>query len=262
MKALGMTVVRRIPLIIVCGLIGLLVSVIVSATASTTYRATTTLFASTAAQDVSSAYQGNLAATARVKTYQVLATGPELMVRAADKSGAGITGGDLASRLETEVPPGTVLLNVTVTADNAAEAARLSQSVADELVSEVGAAEKPLGGGKQSLGLIVLQPARAGVEEVPAFSVTTMVIYAVLGLAIGLVLAVVIPGRVALWPRRRGPDDEDADPGEDTGPGPGTGTVTDDDGTDHLGNISAGKGEISVPADAAQPNSHRAKERS
>ncbi|MCH5645479.1 hypothetical protein [Gordonia sp. ABSL49_1] len=253
MKALGLTVARRLPLIVVCGLIGLMVAVIVASTASTSYRATTTLFASTAAQDVSSAYQGNLAATARVKTYQVLASGPELMVRAAEKSGVGISGGDLASQLETEVPPGTVLLNVTVTDDNASDAARLSQAVADELVSEVGAAEKPLGGGKQSLGLIVLQPARAGVEEVPAFSVTNAVLFTILGLVVGIVLAIAIPSRVSLWPRRKRSDD--ADDADHVG-----GVDVIDDLADVTQGGSVGAAETFLSDGTVTPTSHRAKE--
>ncbi|WP_454175583.1 YveK family protein [Gordonia sputi] len=253
MRALGLTVAHRIPLIVGCGLIGLLVAVIVSTTSSTTFRATSTLFASTAAQDVSSAYQGNLAATARVKTYQVLATGPELMVRAAAKSGVGVTGGELASRLETEVPPGTVLLNITANADNAHEAARLSQSVADELVSEIAVAEKPLGGGKPSLGLIVLQPARAGVEEVPAFSVTATVMYTVMGLAVGLVLAVVIPGRVSLWPRRRRPGNKGPDGVDATGDIAEGETHDGGDGTD----VTDGNSVVNGPP---RSNSHRARE--
>ncbi|GAA3700022.1 YveK family protein [Gordonia hankookensis] len=202
MISLLSTLVRRWPLVLACGLVAFLIPMLISITAADSYRATTRLFVATTAKDVTSAYQGTLAAQARIPTYLVLATGPELMNRAAQQSGEDITGAELARTVTVSSAPGTVLIDVSATADSAQSAARRAQAVADELLGLVSEAEKPIDGAGGSIGLLILQPAAAGIEKIPAIDPLKVAIFTIAGLAVGVFLALVIPARFRLWPSR------------------------------------------------------------
>ena len=197
------TLIRRWPLILVCGLIGFLIPTVQSVTAPSTYRATVRMFVATAAQDVNSANQGTLAAESRVKTYQTVAMGQEVLTQAANRSGEKVTAGQLASMVSVTTTPGTVLLDITATAGTPDVAAHLAQAVSDQLVVVVSDAEKPLGGGQQSLGLLVLQPAAAGIQRVPTFDVAKVGMQTGIGLVFGAVLALIVPARFRFRLRRK-----------------------------------------------------------
>lgn len=204
---------RRTPLILVALILGALVPTIMAVSSPTEYRAETRLFVATSAQDVLSANQGDLAAQSRIKTYAAMATGPELMGRAAARSGEPISAGELAGRVTVATTPGTVLLDISATAESPTVAAKYSQAVADELVSLVAAAEKPLRSGQPSLGLLVLQPGAAGVEEVPMISPLNVGIGAAIGLVAGISVAALIPARVRFF--RHKPRDISSEDGQD-----------------------------------------------
>ncbi len=195
---------RRLPLVLLCGLIGFGVAAALALTAPESYRATARLFVATAARDVASATQGDIAARSRVKTYSSLVQGPALLVRAAERSGTGISAADLGAAVSVSAPPGTVLLDVTAAAGEPERAAQLAQAVADELLAVVEQLEKPLRNGQPSIGLLVLQPAQAGVERVPAWQLGPVAMYTGGGLAAGLCLAVLIPARFRFRRRRAG----------------------------------------------------------
>ncbi len=194
---------RRVPLILIVGVLAALVPIVLALRAPDTYRATARLFVATAAQDVVSAAQGDLAAKSRVQTYEALAKGDELMYLAALKSGQNITAEQLAASVQVAVPPGTVLLDVSSTAGSPAAAAGRAQAVADQLVTTVQQAEQPLRTGQPSIGLLDLQPADAGVRRVPRLQPRPIAEFAVAGLLAGALVAILIPARVRLVPRRR-----------------------------------------------------------
>ncbi|WP_299576195.1 hypothetical protein [uncultured Williamsia sp.] len=195
---------RRLVFIVVCGLIAAAVPAALATTSPDSYRATARLFVATAAQDVTAANQGNLAAQSRVRSYALLAMGPELLARAAQRSGVSISEGALAQRISVSTPPDTVLLDIAATAGTPQEAAALSDAVSQELVTLVSQAERPLRGGSPSLGLLILQPADAGISKVPRVVPTQLALFGVAGLVVGAVIAILVPGRFRLRRRNRG----------------------------------------------------------
>jgi capsular polysaccharide biosynthesis protein len=199
---------RRAFLIILIGLIGLGATAIYGYTTNDSYQATSRLFVATAATDVTQANQGNLAGQARVKTYMSLVTGLDLLARAAQKSGTGRSGGEVAGNLSVLSPPGTVLVDITVTDPDASAAAKIANAVSTELVDLVNRIEEPLDGGDPSLGLLVIQPAESSVVKTPRYDVMSLAIGSVVGLVVGFVIALALPDRVR-WSalrRRKGPN--------------------------------------------------------
>ncbi|MGJ0117905.1 YveK family protein [Williamsia sp. MIQD14] len=189
---------RRLLFIVVCAVVAVSIPVALATTSPDSYRATARLFVATSAQDVTSANQGNLAAQSRIRTYALMAVGPELLARAAQRSGVSIDGRQLAQRISVSTPPETVLLDIAATAPSAQEAATLSDAVAQELVTLVSQAERPLRGGNPSLGLLILQPADAGTVKVPVLQPVRLAIFGVAGLVLGAVIAILVPGRLRL----------------------------------------------------------------
>lgn len=194
---------RRLVFVVACGLIAAGVPAALATTSPDSYRATARLFVATAAQDVTAANQGNLAAQSRVRSYALLAVGPELLTRAAQRSGVAISEESLARRISVSTPPDTVLLDIAATAGSPQEAAALSDAVSQELVTLVSQAERPLRGGSPSLGLLILQPADAGIAKVPAIVPTQLALFGVAGLVLGVVIAILVPGRFRLRRRNR-----------------------------------------------------------
>ncbi|MGZ8176977.1 YveK family protein [Williamsia sp. SKLECPSW1] len=207
---------RRLVFIVLCGIVAVAVPAALATASPDSYRATSRLFVGTSAQDVTAANQGNLAAQSRVRTYGLMAVGPELLARAAQSSGVGITGSELAKRISVSTPPDTVLLDIAATAGDAQEAAALSDAVAQQLVSLVSQAERPLRGGSPSLGLLILQPADAGVTKVPVLQPTLLAAYGVGGLVLGAVIAILIPGRFRLVNRRKADGTTTSTPADET----------------------------------------------
>ncbi|MBD0024536.1 MULTISPECIES: YveK family protein [Gordonia] len=194
---------RRILWVVLCALIAVAIPVAQAISSSDSYRATARLFVATAAQNVTDANQGALAGQSRVTTYAEMATGPELLLNAAEDVGGGVTAGDIASSLQVTSVPGSVLVDISARSSNRERAAAMAQAVADQLVHLVGRAEAPISGGTPSLGLMVIQPAASAIEKVPAYNWKVIGAWVVGGLILGSLLAILIPERS----RRRGAND-------------------------------------------------------
>jgi receptor protein-tyrosine kinase len=131
------------------------------------YVGTTRLFFSTGAVDVSEVYQGTLAGQDRVRTYAALAEESKVINGAIKASGISASEETVRHRMKVDVPPGTVLIDISVTSQDLSAAVKLSNALADQLVALVGELEKPLGGGPPPVAMTVVASS-AGIQELAA----------------------------------------------------------------------------------------------
>lgn len=197
-------------IIVVAALIGAIVAGIFSWSAGDQYRATTRLFFTSAATNVLDVYEATLAGQQRVLTYQVLASDPKLLDDAANKAGVSLDPDVWGRSLHVDVPPGTIIMDISVDNTDPDVAATLANAVADELMSSVSQLERPLGGGPPTVGLTVVQRAIPTAGPVAKLDI----VFVVFGAAAGLVLGGLISATVALVRRRRSGSDRNPPPAQ------------------------------------------------
>jgi capsular polysaccharide biosynthesis protein len=213
---------RYVVIVVVAALLGAVLAGIFSWSRGDQYRATTRLFFTSAAANVMDIYEATLAGQQRVLTYQVLASDPELLADAADRAGTSVDMDTLGRNLHVDVPPGTIIMDISVDNADPAVAAGLANAVADELISTVDQLERPLGGGPPTVALTVVQEAVPSSKPVAKLDL----VFVALGAAAGLVLGGLIAAALALLHRLRSgsvsrpdppqaealPADDDVDP--------------------------------------------------
>jgi len=191
---------HRISWILICVVVGVALGVGYAYITGGGYRATARLFVSTSATDAIAAAQGDIAGQSRVKTYAALATGQLLLERAAQRAHSGVDASYIADRLTVVPIPGTVILEIDVTADDANFAASLADAVATELTELATEMETPINGGPRAQGLLTIQPASSGIVRIGQISPKPVVFGGMLGALTGLCLAAVIPSRKVTKP--------------------------------------------------------------
>lgn len=109
------------------------------------YASSTTLFVSVTQTggDSTSAYQGSLFTQQRAKSYTDLASAEPVTSAVIDELGLDLTPSQLASKINATAVPETVLLELTVTDTDPAQAQRITQSVSNQFVEFVEAVERP-----------------------------------------------------------------------------------------------------------------------
>ena len=120
------------------------------------YVGTTRLFFSTSAVDVSEVYQATLAGQDRVRTYAELAKESRVINNAIKASGVDASEDTVRKRMSVDVPPGTVLIDISVKSRDLSAAVKLSNALADQLATLVAELEKPLGGGAPPVAVTVV----------------------------------------------------------------------------------------------------------
>ncbi|WP_046321017.1 hypothetical protein [Mycobacterium sp. UM_Kg1] len=178
-------------------IVGAFVGALWSWAGANEYRASTRLFVTTNAVDVSDVYQATLAGQQRVLTYKVLASDLKVLSNAVRRAGTNSSPLDLAQRLHVDVPPATIILDIGVDDTNAETAATLANAVADELIATINELERPLGGGPPPVGATVVQ--RAAPSAATLQSTLNPVLVAAgafAGLIVGLVVAVAVKRRL------------------------------------------------------------------
>jgi capsular polysaccharide biosynthesis protein len=183
---------RYLALLILAAVLGGAVAAVFSWTRPDVYRATTRLFFTTNAVDVTDVYQGTLAGQQRVKTYQVLALDPRVLADAVRRAGSTTSTDQLRANLRVDVPPGTIIMDLSVDNANPVTAAQLANAEADGLIALVGLVERPLGGGPPAVGLTVVQPAVPNPTPQVKLNPVLLGIGVVIGLFAGLVAALVV----------------------------------------------------------------------
>ncbi|MCV7421963.1 hypothetical protein H7K45_15545 [Mycobacterium yunnanensis] len=200
---------RRLSWVLICVLVGLALGVGYAYTTGGGYRATARLFVSTSATDAIAAAQGDIAGQSRVKTYAALATGQLLLERAAQRAHSGVDASYIADRLTVVPIPGTVILEIDVTGDDAKFAAGLADAVATELTELATEMETPINGGPRAQGLLTIQPASSGIVKIGQIAAKPVVAGGMLGLLAGLLVAALVPSRTMKAPstaRHASPD--------------------------------------------------------
>lgn len=154
------------------------------------YASTAGLFVSTTPSTSGEAYQGSLFSAQRITSYAHLATGQELARRVTEDLGLEMTPAELAQKVEATVVPETVNMDITVTDADPAVAQRLSQKVAEELTSFVDELETPPGKANPPIKLSIVDAAPLPTSPVSPQPLRNLGLAAVLGLLLGLGLAV------------------------------------------------------------------------
>lgn len=150
-----------------------------------TYEAHSQLFVSvkggSTATDVT---QGNMFAQNRVTSYVSLATSPRVLQAVADELGLRAGAGQLAGRVTASAPPQTVLIDITAVDANPAQAAKIANSTAEELIKGVASVEDV-----SLVKLSVFEQAQPPSHASSPKPMTNMTLGLVLGLMLALAIA-------------------------------------------------------------------------
>ncbi|WP_065019445.1 YveK family protein [Mycolicibacter sinensis] len=184
-------------LLIAATIVGAGAGALYSWTGANEYRATTRLFVTTNAVDVSDVYQATLAGQQRVLTYKVLASDPKVLSNAVRRAGVNTNPVVLEQHLHVDVPPATIILDIGVDDTDSGSAATLANAVADELIATINELERPLGGGPPPVGVTVVQRAAASAATLQAkLNPVWVAVGAIAGLIVGLAVALAVKRRL------------------------------------------------------------------
>ena len=185
-------VVRRRWRVIVASLI-VVVAIASLVTLKTTpqYESRSRIFVSTTDQTASEAFQGGNFAIQRVSSYADLTKGQELSSRVIHDLHLKIAPAELAGKIQTTVVPDTVILEIAVTDPDPAQAQRISQAVAIELRDFVSELETPPGKSNAPIKATIVDSANLPTSPVSPKPVRNLGLALVLGLLLGIGLAVV-----------------------------------------------------------------------
>lgn len=156
------------------------------------YQASTRLFVSTTeGSSLTDAYQGNRFSQERVVSYAELLMGETLAQRAIDKLGLEVTAKELQKNVKASAKLDTVLINVNVTDKSPVRARDIANALSNEFVAMVRELETPENGARPDARVVVEQ--RASIPDEPVIPKTSrnIAIGLVLGLALGVGLALV-----------------------------------------------------------------------
>ncbi|WP_418602925.1 polysaccharide biosynthesis tyrosine autokinase [Mycolicibacterium sp. SCSIO 43805] len=172
--------------------VSLMGAVVLSLLTTPLYEASTRLFVSTTSgSTLSETYQGNRFSQERVVSYAELLKGRNLAQSTVDKLGLNMTAEALQQRISASAKPDTVLIDVRVLDESPVRARDIANTLSDEFVAKVRDLETPEDGARPDSRVVVEQ--RASIPEQPVLPKTTqnIALGLVLGLAIGVGLAVV-----------------------------------------------------------------------
>lgn len=179
----------------VCVTTAIAVMIAVGVTLLTTplFQASTRLFVSTASASGASAaelYQGNLFSQERVLSYAKLLESETLAERTINKLGLDMRPEVLQPRIKAAAEPNTVLIDVQVLDESAAQAQQIANALSDEFAAMVRELETPKDGAEPDARVVVVQ--RASLPEEPVIPKTTRNLGIALGLGamLGVALAI------------------------------------------------------------------------
>lgn len=157
------------------------------------YSTSTQLFVSTTpSATATDPTQADQLARDRVASYAQLLTGPDVARRVVDQLGLHMTPAQLTDELTVSVPPGTVLLDVTVTDPSAQQAVRIADAASGQLAAAVTRLETA-SGGATPVQIVVASPPQSPRAPSSPDVLRTTGVAALLGLFVGVVVALVRP---------------------------------------------------------------------
>ncbi len=178
-------------LVVVLTIVGTAIAYIVTLFLTPGYQSTARLFVATQnGTSVTEAYQNNLFSQDRVNSYASLATSEQVAARAVDQLKAPISPEDLRNNISAAPEGKTVVLDVSVTDPNPAQAQTYANAVADQLVGLVSELETSRRGGSPAAGVVVVDEANYPTEQTGLGFWYILLIGAGSGLAVGLIAAV------------------------------------------------------------------------
>jgi succinoglycan biosynthesis transport protein ExoP len=157
------------------------------------YSSSAKVFVSTSGgSTVSELQQGNTFTQQRVKTYADLTTTPIVLLPVIADLGLDLSSGELASMVTASAPLDTTLIEISVTNEDPALSARIATSVSESLTTAVENIETPSGdgGGVSPVKLTLVQHAEVPQTPVSPNVPLNIALGTLVGLAIGLGLAV------------------------------------------------------------------------
>lgn len=173
-------------------LVGVLGGVAVSLLTTPLYEASTRLFVSTnSATSASDVYQGNRFSQERVISYAELLTGQTLAQRTIDKLGINMTSEELQDNIVARPKADTVLIEVEVLDSSPVRSRDIANTLSDEFVAMVRELETPENGASPDARVVVEQRASIPTEPVVPKTARNIGIGLVLGLMIGVGIAVI-----------------------------------------------------------------------
>jgi capsular polysaccharide biosynthesis protein len=189
----AMTALRRyVAVLVLATILGAAVAAFVSWTRPDEYRATTRLFFISSAINVNDVYQATLAGVLRVETYKALASDKIVLNDAVREADVTMDPGALQGKLHVDIPPGTLIMDISVDDPDPATAARLANAVSSQLIALVNKVERPLGGGPAPVGLSVIQKAMPSATPQAILNPIFVAAGALVGFVIGAVIAFVL----------------------------------------------------------------------
>jgi capsular exopolysaccharide synthesis family protein len=155
------------------------------------YAASTQLFVSTTAQDnTASAYQGGLFSQQRVTSYAQLIQGQQVAQRVIDTLRLPISAGQVTSEVSVKTLLNSVILGVTVTDASPERARDIANALSTEFTKMVAELETPQGSTTAAAKVTVVQQASLPTVAVEPQTARNVALGAVVGLLLGIVLAV------------------------------------------------------------------------
>ncbi len=172
---------------------GLIVAAAVSLLTPRSYTASTQIFVSTSQGDsVSDLTSGNTFAQARIKSYADMTTTARVLQPVITKLGLDTTVGGLSSNVAASAALNTVILSVSVTDGSAEQAAAIANAIGSVLPTVVDEIERTDATGTSPVKLSTIEPATAPTSPSAPNIKLNVALGALVGLALGLGLAVLI----------------------------------------------------------------------
>ena len=185
------TIRRRWVSVVVCFLLALAVAGAITWQMTPLYESRAQLFISTSESDTSTAYQGGLYATQRVASYAELVNeSRDLAARVSNSLGGELDPDELQDQVTATVKPETVILELAVVDPDAARARDIAQAYAEGLSEQVSDLETPPGRDVAPIKATIVDNAQISSDPVSPQPVRNLGLAAVLGLLLGVGLAV------------------------------------------------------------------------
>lgn len=173
-------------------LVGAAGGLLMASISAPVYSSTATLYASSSADEVSSAsaYQGSLASEQRVASYTELAKSSRVLERALGAAGTNWSLSNARDALEVSATPDTVLLDISARSGDPGQAALLANSVAESLAAFVSRLEAPSQQEDSIVRLSVVSPAVPADSPVSPRLFRSVILGVIVGVSIGVLFVV------------------------------------------------------------------------
>ena len=162
--------------------------------ATPTWNDSTAITEQTGGQKLSS--YGDEFSQMRIATYQRLATSPGVTLPVIDKLQLDLTPNELANRITCRAVPDTVMLDLQVRDQSAAQSAAIANAAAEQLAEYIKQLEKPSYSAASPIQPVMIRPAAIPQKASSPRVLLNIASGAAIGLLVGLTLAFILENRV------------------------------------------------------------------